>query len=129
MDKVVHFEVPVKKMARARKFYKDLFGWKLMNVPFSGMENEYVLAQTVKTAGKHGQPPKEYGINGALDRNARTTCIVISVANIDTSLKRIAARGGRIVKPRHEIPKIGYYAKVRDTEGNLIALIQTFSGM
>jgi predicted enzyme related to lactoylglutathione lyase len=29
MDRVVHFEIPADDLDRAKKFYGDIFGWKL----------------------------------------------------------------------------------------------------
>lgn len=33
MDKVVHFEVPYDDLERAKKFYIDVFGWKIQSMP------------------------------------------------------------------------------------------------
>ena len=38
MDKVQHFEIPADDMARAKKFYGSVFGWRIQDVP--GMGNE-----------------------------------------------------------------------------------------
>ena len=42
MDKVVHFEIPMDDEVRAKKFYKEVFGWKLIDLP----EFSYVGIQT-----------------------------------------------------------------------------------
>jgi predicted enzyme related to lactoylglutathione lyase len=39
MDKVVHFEIPYDDKGRASKFYSEIFGWKLLNIP----EMDYTL--------------------------------------------------------------------------------------
>ena len=33
MDKVVHFEIPYDDKGRASKFYSEIFGWKLLEIP------------------------------------------------------------------------------------------------
>ena len=36
MDKIVHFEIPVDDLARAKAFYGSIFGWGLDDVPGMG---------------------------------------------------------------------------------------------
>ena len=58
MNKVIHFEIPVDDVERAKKFYGSIFGWQLKDEP----EMDYVMVTTVET-GEHG--PKVPGaING-----------------------------------------------------------------
>ena len=33
MDAVVHFEIPVDDLGRAKQFYGSVFGWELQDVP------------------------------------------------------------------------------------------------
>ncbi len=35
MDKVVHFEIPVDDLDRAKKFYSSIFGWELQDYQFA----------------------------------------------------------------------------------------------
>lgn len=59
MDKVVHFEIPVDNVEKAKKFYKDVFNWEVESYP--GMD--YTMCRTVAIDDKH--MPKEVGaING-----------------------------------------------------------------
>ena len=37
-DKIVHFEIPVNDVERARKFYSECFGWKFTKAPMPGLE-------------------------------------------------------------------------------------------
>ncbi len=48
MDKVVHFEIPADDLARANKFYSNLFGWKINQVS----QFNYAIINTVKTDEK-----------------------------------------------------------------------------
>ena len=123
MDKVVHFEIPVDDMGRAKKFYKSIFGWKLVDFPMQG-GMVYTMATTVEVDKK--QMPKEKGaINGGLMRRSAkisAPVLAINVSSVDRSIKKVEAAGGMVVEPKIEIPNMGYYAYVKDCEGNVIGL-------
>ena len=122
MDKVVHFEIPADDMARAKKFYADVFAWQLTDVPDIG----YTMVTTVATDEK--QMPKESGaINGGMQKRDPTMpgpVLVINVANLDEALKKITAAGGKVVMPKMKVMDMGLYARVKDTEGNVIGVWQ-----
>ena len=123
MDKVVHFEVPFDDKARAMKFYSSVFGWKLTDIA----EMSYVMAETAPVDEK--QMPAEPGaINGGLfqrPKEAPHPTIYVGVDSIDATLKKIEAAGGKVVTPNTPIPGMGAFARVSDTEGNVIGLFQT----
>ena len=123
MAKVVHFEIPFDDKARAVKFYSEALGWKLTDMP----EMNYVIAETV--AVDEQQQPKEPGaINGGLfqrPKEAPHPAIYVGVPSVEDALKKIAAAGGKVVTPKTPIPGMGAYARVADTEGNVIGLYET----
>jgi predicted enzyme related to lactoylglutathione lyase len=51
MPTIVHFEVPADDVERSRKFYSDLFGWKMEKWP--GMESgmDYWIINTTDNEG------------------------------------------------------------------------------
>jgi predicted enzyme related to lactoylglutathione lyase len=122
MDKVVHFEIPFDHKQRAMKFYADSFGWRLTDVP----EMNYVVASTVEVDEQ--QMPKEPGaINGGLFQrpsDAPNPTLYVGVESIDSTLVKITQAGGRVVTPKTPIPGMGAFARVADTEGNVIGLYQ-----
>jgi uncharacterized protein len=123
MDKVMHFEIPFDDKARASKFYSETFGWKLVDMP----EMSYVMAQT--TPVDERQMPVESGaINGGLfkrPKEAPHPTLYLGVSSIDQSLKKVSAAGGRVVTPKTPIPGMGAYARIADTEGNVIGLFES----
>jgi uncharacterized protein len=124
MDKAVHFEIPVDDMDAAKRFYGKVFGWGLTDF---GDGQEYVFATTVDVGPDH-RPTEPGAINGALMRrreDAPAPVVVVEVASVDDGLARIEAAGGAVVRPRTEIPSLGYYAYARDTQGNVIGLWET----
>ena len=123
MDKVVHFEIPFDDKQRAMKFYTDSFGWQLTDMH----EMTYVLARTVDVDDR--QMPKEAGaINGGLfqrPKDAPHPAIYVGVASVDATIKKVEAAGGKVVTARTPIPGMGAYARVADTEGNVIGLFES----
>jgi predicted enzyme related to lactoylglutathione lyase len=122
MNKVVHFEIPFDNKERAMKFYSQIFGWRLTDMP----EMNYVVAHTVDVGDN--QMPKEPGaINGGLfqrPKDAPQPTLYVSVTSIDETLKKVQAAGGKVVTPNTPIPGMGAYARVADTEGNVVGLFQ-----
>jgi predicted enzyme related to lactoylglutathione lyase len=127
MDKVVHFEIPVDDLARAKEFYGSVFDWGLNDADMGG-GSVYTTVMTVATDEK--MMPKEPGAlnGGMMKRSANTPApvITIQVGSIDEVLKKIEAGGGSTVQPRTEIPNMGAFAYFKDSEGNILGLWETF---
>ena len=123
MDKVVHFEIPFEDKQRAMKFYTDSFGWQLMDMP----QMNYVMASTVAVDDKH--MPKEPGaINGGLfqrPKEAPNPTLYVGVSSVDAAIKKVQAAGGKVVTPKTPIPGMGAYARITDTEGNVLGLFES----
>ena len=123
MDKVIHFEIPVDNVKRAQDFYNDIFGWKIAQVP----DMDYYFVTTVEA--DQNMVPKEPGaINGGMLKRSipnESSVIVIQVSSIDKYLEKIVNSGGKVVLPKMTVGSFGFYARVSDTEGNVIGLWQT----
>lgn len=123
MDNVVHFEIPFDDKKRAMKFYTDTFGWQLMDMPAM----DYVIAQSVEVDDQ--QRPKHPGaINGGLfarPKDAPHPTIYVNVSSVDDTIKNVQSAGGTLVTPKTPIPGMGAFARVADTEGNVIGLFQS----
>ena len=123
MAKVVHFEIPFDNKERAMRFYTESFGWRLTDMP----QMNYVIAQSVDV--DETQMPKEPGaINGGLfqrPKEAPSPTIYVDVKSVDEAIKKVQAAGGKVVTPNTPIPGMGAYARVSDTEGNVIGLFQS----
>jgi len=119
MDKVTHFEIPVKDPGRATHFYEHIFGWKINKMG----EMPYWFLKTVET--NENNMPKESGaINGGFvtEDDVKVPVIVISVDSIDKIEQSIKMHGGEIVMPKREIENMGSYARFKDSEGNIIGI-------
>ena len=126
MDKVQHFEIPVDDIARAKKFYEDVFGWGTMEFPMPGMQ--YVGLHTGAVDEK--QMPKEAGfINGGMFQRSpkfplKGPTVAMTVEDIDMALDKVKAAGGTVAMEKMQIADMGLYAYVKDTEGNIIGIWQ-----
>jgi len=124
MSRVVHFEIPADNLERAKKFYSDNFGWTLKQL--GADMGDYVLAHTGPTDEK-GMPQDRAFINGGLmkrDPSASSPVIVIAVGDTDATVEKVKQSGGRLVGEILDIPNVGRYARVQDTEGNVIGIIK-----
>ncbi len=122
MNKVVHFEIPADDMERAQKFYRETFGWSINEIP----RMNYCLVNTVETDEK-GMPKTPGAINGGMvkrDETGKHPVIVIKVPSIEEHIKKVEKTGGKIVMPTVPVGDMGFYARFRDTEGNIIGLWQ-----
>ena len=123
MGKVVHFEIPIDDLERAKGFYGPVFGWQLQTMQMG--EGEYTIAMTTPVDEQTQLPTEPGAINGGLMRRDRATpspVITIGVDDIDDSLKQIEGAGGSVVQARTEIPGMGAFAYFTDTEGNVMGL-------
>lgn len=122
MDKVVHFEIPAANVERARKFYSNVFQWKITPIP----DMNYNMVQTAPS-GKNMRSKVAGAINGGMmKRWAKVPAPVIymDVRNIDASIAKIKRNGGKLVAPKQKVPGVGYTAYVKDSEGNVIGVWQ-----
>jgi len=118
MSTIVHFDVPVNDIERAKKFYKELFGWKIERMPG---EMEYYGISTFDENGKEGVG----GGMGLRGDPSQSITNYFGVPSIDTHLKKVEELGGKMIMPKTKIPGYGYLAICMDTENNLFGLWET----
>ena len=122
--KVVHFEIPADNVDRAKKFYKDVFGWDITQYP--GME--YHMVNTAAVDEKTRQPKETGVINGGLTKRnneVKNTVITVDVENIESALKSIEKLGGKTVRKKEPVADMGFTAYFKDPEGNIVGLWQS----
>ncbi len=130
MNPVVHFEIPYEDKKRMADFYTKAFGWKAQMLgPEMG---EYVTVNTTETDESH--MIKEPGrINGGFykkTKEAQYPSVVIAVEDIHAAIKRVTDAGGKVLGGSKgdgtpdDIPGIGLYVSVVDSEGNRVGVLQ-----
>jgi hypothetical protein len=117
-------------------FYEKVFGWKTQKMgPEMG---NYVVAHTTETDNKN-MVKTPGAINGGFYKktdspDSHAPSVVIAVDDIRASMKAVTASGGKILGAMDEsgkrssepqnIPGIGLWISIQDTEGNRVSMLQ-----
>ena len=120
---VVHFEIPADDVEKLRKFYSELFGWKIEKMP-GPVEYWGIATVSVNEKGM----PERLGVNGGMMKRQNPEhkpVNYIAVESVDEYVKKIEALGGRVIVPKMEVPGIGWWASALDPEGNQFAIMQS----
>lgn len=123
MRKIVHFEIPADDLERAKKFY-GIFDWDMQDWPMPD-GSKYVGLRTVEVDETTFIPKEPGAINGGLvlrDKNIQTPQVTVNVPSVDEFIVKVKEAGGSLVSDKQEIEGMGYFAYVKDTEGNLLGL-------
>jgi len=118
MNKVIMFELPVTNVKRASAFYKEAFGWQIN--PWNGSYGVITVPED-----KNWVPKEKGAINGEMYRRGskdEKPMVVVLVPSIDRALASITQVGGKVVLEKEAIGEWGWYARIKDTEGNLFGL-------
>ena len=121
MASIIHFDISADNPIRAKKFYEEMFGWKIEKIP--GGQVDYYLIETKTKSG-------EKGISGGIaqrEKEYQQITNFIQVDSIDESISKLKELGGQVMEPKTEIPNIGFIAGCKDTEGNIFGLMELMS--
>ena len=120
---VVHFEIYVQDMARARAFYENVLGTTLvrMPAPTPEMDLDMLFFPTDKDTGMN-----TYGSGGMLVRmegmasGGGGTLVYFACEDCAVQAARAAEFGGRLCKEKTSIGEHGFFSLAQDSEGNMI---------
>ena len=124
-SRIIHFEIHVDDMNRAKEFYGNVFGWKFEDYSYyagspyfgaiTGDESEMgingALMQRMGEGPKEGQP-----VNGHVN--------TIGVEDYDSIEDKILANGGVVALPKMALPGMAWQGYYIDTEGNIFGIHQ-----
>jgi uncharacterized protein len=112
------FEISVKDIARAKKFYEAIFGVQLQEMEMMGMK--YAMFPMENMSGK---------VSGALAQSDMHKPSADGVKiyfngnpDLNVALGKVAGAGGKVTMPKTAIGENGFMAFFTDTEGNGVAL-------
>jgi uncharacterized protein len=116
VGKIINFHLPATDVERAAAFYRAVFGWTIEQQ--AGSVAPYLVTSA--------ESPNGPGIDAAIV--ARTTMMsapvpTIEVTEIDAAMARLTINGGQQSHVQ-DIPGIGRFGYAKDSEGNLIALLE-----
>ncbi|WP_165423891.1 VOC family protein [Ktedonosporobacter rubrisoli] len=109
---ISHIEIPAANPNEAGTFYHDVFDWQTA----TNQEHNYVKFQAAGGLGGGFAGPGEPTYKP--DR----LMVYIQTDDIDTTLAKIEAHGGKTVLPKTEIPHVGWWAIFSDPAGNHLGL-------
>lgn len=110
--------------AKAKEFYGAVFGWDFEDVPLPGDAGPYVVAS--RAGG--GRQGSHSGImqlgTDVLPEGTSYWQPYFSVADVDGTVAKAAARGGAVLMPGTDMAGVGRLALLRDPEGAFFALLR-----
>ncbi|WP_434358696.1 VOC family protein [Parasalinivibrio latis] len=113
------FEISVDDMDRAVGFYEFLLGYKLELHDMEGSQMAWFPQPVEANAyGATGTLIKAEGCRPSMDGNN----IYFSVDNIEACCDRASEAGGSVILPKTSIGEHGFFALIRDTEGNRVGI-------
>ena len=112
MNNFCHIEIPSKDFEKAKKFYGDVFSWKFEEIK----EMNYLTFKAPE--GISG------GFTGESEINSKPGILLyIEIENMEGTIKKAEETGGATVVGKTQIsPDFGYFAHIKDLEGNVIGL-------
>lgn len=135
MPTIVHFEVPSDNLERTKRFYTELFGWKMEKMQGMG-QREYWTFSTSSSDGGGGGNNSNGGDGNGSGTEQRTISggmmerqmpqepimVYIGVDSVTEYSNKIERLGGKVIKQKTEVPGYGWFAICTDTENNGFAL-------
>lgn len=125
MGRVIHFEIQVDDLDRARRFYATALGWTFVDwshvtgSPYWGV-----------VTGNSEQP----GIDGGMlprpapapspQQGTNAYVCTMQVADYDDTERAILAAGGQVALPKAALPGMAWQGYYLDTEGNTFGIHQ-----
>lgn len=105
-----------------KEFYQDVVGWTTSSFDMGGY-NDYCM-------NVPGSEDTVAGVCHARGQNASQPAqwmIYINVANLDESMEKVTARGGKILNGPRNMPEQGRYCVIQDPAGAVAALFEPVS--
>lgn len=110
---VSHVEWCCRDIEKTAAFLRGLFGWE-----FKPFANNYLLCTPA-------QGPA-VGLLRAERMTQGDNCLVfVTVNDIDGYLSRATTLGGQVHVAKTAIPDYGWYAQIKDADGNIVGLFET----
>lgn len=111
------FEIPVNDLDRAKAFYEAVLGVELA-LNESGPMKMAWFPMTMGATGAAGTLAKGEGYTPS----KTGSLVYFHVDSIETTLKKIEDKGGKMLMPKVSIGEYGHIAHFEDCEGNRVAL-------
>lgn len=110
---ITHIDIPVTDTDQARRFYGELFGWRIKEMP--GFEG-YPMWQAPNKVSGGGLAPRSEGFTQPRS--------YVEVDSIEEALAKAEANGGCVVVSKQPINETSWWAVFEDPFGNQIGLFE-----
>jgi uncharacterized protein len=121
MANLTHFMIPADDVARAKRFYSALLGWKID--PVAAPETMGIGAMQYHEITTGPVQPGALSSGGLYKRHQKEPILsFVQVGDIEGVVSKVEMLGGKVMMPVSEIPGVGLTAMILDTEKNLIGL-------
>ena len=134
MPTIVHFEVPSDNLERTKRFYTELFGWKMEKMQGMGQREYWTFSTSSsdRSGGNNsnggdgsGSSTEQRTISGGMMERQmpqEPIMVYIGVDSVTEYSNKIERLGGKVIKQKTEVPGYGWFAICTDTENNGFAL-------
>ena len=114
-------ELGTTDLESAKKFYTELFGWRLKESKAAGMIYNEIVAGDKEMGGMY-QMTAEFG------NTPSHWMAYVAVDDVDAKAKQVTELGGKVCVPPTDIPNVGRFCVVNDPTGATISLIKLSGG-
>jgi uncharacterized protein len=125
MGRLIHFEIHVEDMERAKKFYQDVFGWTFEDYSeFAGMPYFGAVTGAEDTPGINGALMQRQGPAPELNQALNGFACTMGVDDYDSVEAKVLQSGGKVALPKYALPGMAWQGYYTDTEGNIFGIHQ-----
>jgi uncharacterized protein len=123
MPRVIHFEIHADDPERAVVFYSTVLGWHFTK--WIGPQDYWLIKTgSPEQPGVDGGMLRRHGAGPAAGQPVNAFVCTVDVPNIDEYVSKATAHGATIALAKMPIPNVGWLAYIKDTEGNILGLMQ-----
>jgi uncharacterized protein len=125
MGRLVHFEIHVDDMERAKNFYGEVFGWTFEDYSeYAGMPYFGAVTGDDQQMGINGALMQRKSAPPELNQGLNGFACTMGVEDYDSTEAKILKSGGRVALPKYALPGMAWQGYYLDTEGNIFGVHQ-----
>ncbi|MUT64851.1 VOC family protein [Paenibacillus sp. NEAU-GSW1] len=125
MGRIIHFEVHVDDMERAKKFYGDVFDWTFEDwSEYAGVPYFGAVTGDANEPGINGALMKRMGASPQSGQAMNGFVCTMGIEDYDAVEAKILKLGGVVALPKHALPGMAWQGYYMDTEGNVFGIHQ-----
>ncbi|MFJ7666793.1 VOC family protein [Lysinibacillus sp. NPDC097195] len=125
MGRLVHFEIHVSDMERAKDFYGNIFGWSFQDwSDYAGMPYFGAVTGDEETLGINGALMQRQGPTPEPNQALNGFACTMGVENYDATEAKIFNNGGQVAIAKYALPGMAWQGYYKDTEGNVFGIHQ-----